>query len=357
MKYLVGFCLCVVSVACAEATDNFRNVLIGDDLSVPGTSGETIETEGHAQPERLRKHKRLTVAKLQLLELKNRILNHLAETSESKGKTLTSINIDDLQRMLSDGAIGGQPLSLAETRMLEELVLGMQSAVIGNEKSTGGTKDDSEAARGDAEESNEIEWRPRLQIMLFGSGLELQTIEEPYVRSPAVSGRRGNLDIQVRSRRVAAIPVHPSETATLYCDAVSINVLNDRDAPRYTLECADKIHIRINGLCVDAESAKFKDGKCELVAAIIGHKGTKATTEKITLSLPVHSFLTSTFGKPIPPAECTDEGSGRTRTEDGSRGPEGGFFNHSLQWSEGESVSSSPFAVKPDQYWRYRDDL
>jgi hypothetical protein len=168
------------------------------------------------------------------------------------------------------------------------------------------------AASRSTDGETEEEWKPRLLIVLHeGSSTRFETVREPYRDEPDGFGVKPQ--VKYRERRVAI--QSPVKTGVLYCDVVSINVAKNEDNRNFTLECADNIHLRVNGLLVDAESASFKDGKCELVNAKLAHDGTIVTSEKLTLTLPVHGVSMNSFGRLIP-AEAKTERSVPTPTED-----------------------------------------
>lgn len=113
-------------------------------------------------------------------------------------------------------------------------------------------------------------------------------------------GSQPDGSVVYREVAVQVLAVTLAEIATLYCDTMTLNVLEDGDKSSYSLECKSRVSIRLNGIDIDAESASLKDGKCELVNATLIHGQTTATAQQLTLSMPIHGVSTNSFGRPIP---------------------------------------------------------
>lgn len=128
-----------------------------------------------------------------------------------------------------------------------------------------------------------IVWSPRLQIILnSNTNLPMTKMVKVRVAEPTQPefGSPPDTSVVYRDVEVQALAVSPSEIATLYCDTVTLNVLEDGDKTSYRVECKSRVRIRINGIVVDADSASLKDGKCDFVNATLTHGQTTATAPK-----------------------------------------------------------------------------
>lgn len=153
---------------------------------------------------------------------------------------------------------------------------------------------------GETKGNDTIVWRPRLQIILnTNTNLSLTKLakKELQVSTQFESGSQGDRSIVVEERVLA---VSLTEIATMYCDSMTLNVLEDGDTSSYSLECKSRVNIRLSGIVIDADSASLKDEKCELVNATLTHGTMTATAPQLTLSLPIHGVLTNPFGRPVP---------------------------------------------------------
>lgn len=148
-----------------------------------------------------------------------------------------------------------------------------------------------------------IVWRPRLQIILNSNPhLPMTKIikEKVQVATQAEFGSKPDGSVIYRDVDRQVLAVSLAEIATLYCDHMTLNVLEEGDTSSYRLECKSRVNIRLNGIVIDADSALLKDGKCELVNATLTHGKMIATAQQLTLSVPIHGVSTSLFGRPVP---------------------------------------------------------
>ncbi len=149
------------------------------------------------------------------------------------------------------------------------------------------------------------EWCPRLAVMLQTEKdtpvIRIRTVREAIAKDPF--NRSGQGIVDYRERKIKTLAASPTDITTLYFDALSIDITNDEENPRYHLECAARVMLRINGMELTADSAVFDKEKCELVNATLTHDGTQVTSEKMTLNLPVLGVVTNTWGRPVPEPE------------------------------------------------------
>lgn len=117
--------------------------------------------------------------------------------------------------------------------------------------------------------------------------------EEPKDEKPQES-------VAYREVEVQTLRVSPGECFCLYCDAVTVNISQEGDTPNYHLECKTRVHISTEGFSVDADSASFKGGKCELVNATLKSGVVTATATQLGLTIPVRGISTSNYGLPVP---------------------------------------------------------
>ena len=109
------------------------------------------------------------------------------------------------------------------------------------------------------------------------------------------------------AKYITAFRFRPGDYFSLYCDAVTLNILQEGNTPTYQLECKSRIHISTEGFSVDADSASFKEGKCELVNARFNNGVVSATATQLTLALPIYAVSTRNFGRPIPKSPPTEK--------------------------------------------------
>ncbi len=154
-----------------------------------------------------------------------------------------------------------------------------------------------------------IVWSPRLQIILNSiTGFpRTKTVKEQVTVSTEVeSGSKPGQSVVYREVELQVLAMSMGKIATLYCDSMTLNVLEDGETTSYSLECKSRVSIRLNEIVIDADSASFNDGKCQLVNATLTHGEMTATAPNLTLSVAIHGVLTNSFGRPIgetPPAE------------------------------------------------------
>lgn len=117
--------------------------------------------------------------------------------------------------------------------------------------------------------------------------------EEPKEEKPQES-------VAYREVEVQTLRVSPGECFCLYCDAVTVNISQEGDTTNYHLECKTRVHISTEGFSVDADSATFKDGKCELVNATLKSGVVTATATQLGLTIPVRGVSTSNYGRELP---------------------------------------------------------
>jgi hypothetical protein len=117
--------------------------------------------------------------------------------------------------------------------------------------------------------------------------------EEPKEEKPQES-------VAYREMEVQTLRFSPGECFCLYCDAVTVNISQEGDTPNYHLECKTRVHISTDGFSVDADSATFKDGKCELVNATLKSGVITATATQLGLTIPVRGVSTSNYGRELP---------------------------------------------------------
>ncbi|MCA9010986.1 MAG: hypothetical protein KDB01_14640 [Planctomycetaceae bacterium] len=156
---------------------------------------------------------------------------------------------------------------------------------------------------GETQRDDTTLWRPRLQIILNSiTGFpRTKTVKEQVTVSTDVeSGAKPGRSVVYREVELQVLAMSMGKIATLYCDSMTLNVLEGGDTPKYSLECKSRVSIRLNGIVIDADSASFDDGKCELVNATLTQGDTTATAPKLTLSVPIHGVLTNSFDRPIP---------------------------------------------------------
>jgi hypothetical protein len=153
-----------------------------------------------------------------------------------------------------------------------------------------------------------IVWRPRLQIILnsITSFPSSKTVKQHVqVSKHFESGSKPDKSAVYLEVELQVLAVSMGKIATLYCDSMTLNVLEDGETTSYSLECKSRVSIRLNEVVIDADSASFNDGKCQLVNATLTHGEMTATAPNLTLSVPIHGVLTNSFGRPIgetPPA-------------------------------------------------------
>lgn len=117
--------------------------------------------------------------------------------------------------------------------------------------------------------------------------------EEPKEEEPQES-------VAYREVEVQTLRVSSGEFFSLYCDAVTVNISQEGDTTNYHLECKARVHLSTEGFSVDADSASFKDGKCELVNATLKSGVVTATAKQLELTIPVRGVSTSNYGRELP---------------------------------------------------------
>ena len=146
--------------------------------------------------------------------------------------------------------------------------------------------------------------------------------ESPSSPSAGVEPPQGSVtyrEVQVRTLRVS-----PGWFFSLYCDAVTLNISHEGDSPNYHLECKSRVHISTDGFSVDADSATFKDGKCELVNATLKSGVVTATAQQLELTIPVRGVSTSSYGRPLPKIPLGVNIPSPSSTQGKFFGPDGG---------------------------------
>ena len=117
--------------------------------------------------------------------------------------------------------------------------------------------------------------------------------EEPKEEKPQES-------VAYREVEVQTLRVSPGECFCLSCDAVTVNISQEGDTPNYHVECKTRVHISTEGFSVDADSATFKDGKCELVNATLKSGVVTATATQLGLTIPVRGVSTGNYCRELP---------------------------------------------------------
>lgn len=199
------------------------------------------------------------------------------------------------------------------------------------------------------------EWQPRLLVSIrttdkfsFPTKVRIhdrsQTEEPPEAgrfvpeespSSPFAGATKPERSLADREVEVRIMSVLPGDVFSLYCDAVTLNIAHEGEDPSYHLECKSRVHITTDGFSVDADSATFKDGKCELVNATLKNGVVTATAEKLELTMPVRGLSTNSFGRPLPkiPLDMNLNSPSSTR---------GRFFGPGGEVPEPKSPLSSP---------------
>jgi hypothetical protein len=180
--------------------------------------------------------------------------------------------------------------------------------------------------------ADETEWRPRLLVFLHATNnlpemvkvlvaqRKSQGVTAP-ISSPPVKEKLDDFTFKstpipqpepagsspIPPVELEALKVNPGEFFLLYCDAVTVNVLQEGTTPTYQLECKARVNISTEGFSVDADSASLKDGKCELVNARLNNGVVSATATHLTLTLPIRGVSTTDFGRPIPKSQPTEK--------------------------------------------------
>ena len=199
------------------------------------------------------------------------------------------------------------------------------------------------------------EWQPRLLVSIrttdkFSFPTKVRVPEQSQPEEAPEAGRfvpeespsspfagvaKPEGSVAYREVGVRTLRVSPGDFFTLYCDAVTVNVSHEGESPNYQMECKSRVHISTDGFSVDADSATFKDGTCELVSATLKSGVVTATAEKLELMIPVRSVSTNSYGRPLPkiPLGLNTNSPPLTR---------GNFFGPDGEVPEPKSQLSSP---------------
>lgn len=143
------------------------------------------------------------------------------------------------------------------------------------------------------------QWCPRLQIVLCLN----KAARAVPVGSSLTSG--GDIKPIPDRTQQAADPgrhymVLPDDTALLYCDKADLKVSEADDGAIYHLDCPGTVSLHFDGMVIEADSASFHDGQCELSNARIMHRTMKAGAETLTLEMPIQGVITNTYRRPVP---------------------------------------------------------
>jgi hypothetical protein len=144
--------------------------------------------------------------------------------------------------------------------------------------------------------------------------------ESPSADVAAPQGSATYREVEVRTLRVS-----PGWLFSLYCDAVTMNISHEGESPSYHLECKSRVHVSTDGFSVDADSATFKDGKCELVNATLKSGVVTATAQQLELIIPVRGLSTSTYRRPVPKVPLGVNMTDPPSTRGNFFGPDGGI--------------------------------
>ena len=199
------------------------------------------------------------------------------------------------------------------------------------------------------------EWQPRLMVsirtvddMSFPTKVRIpeqdsfdkppeavRFVPEESPSSPSAVAAAPQGSVTYREVEVRTLRVSPGWFFSLYCDAVTLDISHEGENPNYHLECKSRVHISTDGFSVDADSATFKDGTCELVSATLKSGVVTATAEKLELMIPVRSVSTNSYGRPLPkiPLGLNTNSPPLTR---------GNFFGPDGEVPEPKSQLSSP---------------
>ena len=122
----------------------------------------------------------------------------------------------------------------------------------------------------------------------------------PFAAAEVPQEEKRQESVAYREAEVQTWRVSPGEFFCLYCDTVTVNISQEGDTTNYHLECKTRVHISTEGFSVDADSATFKDGKCELVNATLKSGVVTATATQLGLTIPVRGVSTSNYGRELP---------------------------------------------------------
>ena len=185
---------------------------------------------------------------------------------------------------------------------------GMTSA-IGDEVSPDSTPTETDAA----EERVADEWKPRLALTLYTTldGIPKKTTQKVKVPYYKLSYEDVEQNGKTERHAIRHVGFHERDVtvakpagATLFCDAVIVDIASQENELIYAFECTDRLQLRFDGMVIDGDSGKLVDGNLELVNAKMTHNGTELTSEKMNIALSVRGLKTSEFGMPVPPTSC-----------------------------------------------------
>ncbi len=198
----------------------------------------------------------------------------------------------------------------------------------------------------DTEGAIEEEWKPRLVVRLQTSATEFKIVREAYREETDDFGAEPQVKYRERKIQVSASPM--TDTATLYCDSITLNVSEDGDNASFELRCETRISLHYKGGVFASNAATFHDGKCELADATFTHNGMTAKADKLVLTLPVHGVTTNKFGTAIPdtplmPTRERDTFNREFRSNDDE------LYDSRLREPDDETVRIRSGDAKPDQ--------
>ena len=127
---------------------------------------------------------------------------------------------------------------------------------------------------------------------------------------------------QIGYRKSKIVVTRPGK-ATLFCDAIKMDLGKQENAVEYGFECEGRLHLRIGVMAIDADSGRLSEGQLSLVNARIVNGGTTFSADVLTLNLDLHGLSTATHNLPITellPLEESDD-SGKSKTRDPSPDP------------------------------------
>lgn len=174
------------------------------------------------------------------------------------------------------------------------------------------TDGEAEVETSEAADETDDEWKPRFMISLQTSVEETNTPQERTIAIPfykteyeertTSNGKKQRIPIRKLGYRNENVMVQPNRNATMFCDAVNVSLSNSKTAG-CEFECPGKLHLFAGAMSITAASGSLKDGRLHLVDAEIKQMGSvTATSEKLTLILPLHGMSTDTFDCTIPDA-------------------------------------------------------